>query len=247
MKYPALSIVMAALMAVGLASAAVAETTVFQLGFEAPAYVTETSLQSQDSWSVNQENPDGVIIRGSETGITPPEGSQMLEATRQVGTEIPAASRVFANIREAITGNLTFSFLAAADTASNAAFKIGIGSSFETQTGAFVGLRRAASGDGFGFYYWEGSDQSWNQIGNETIPLGEFVRFKVTVNAEAMTFSVKVLNINGQLLAEKDDIPLWDVGGHLAAGKGFNRIFLAADQHGPTRFYLDDIKVQSTP
>lgn len=229
------------------ASAALAETTVFQLGFEASGYVTETSLQSQDNWSVGQENPEGVMIRGNDAGITPPEGAQMLEVTRQVGTEIPTASRIFADLRQTITGNFTFSFLVAADTPSNAAFKISIGSSFETQTGAGVGLRRAAGGNGFGFFYWEGNDQSWNQIGEEVIPPGEFVRFKVDVNAEAMTFSVKVFDINGQLLAEKDGIPLWDVGEHLASGKGFNRIFLGADQWGATRFYLDDIKVQTTP
>lgn len=247
MKYPTLSLVTIALMTLGFTSVVAAENINFQLGFEAPAYTAETSLQTQDGWSVNHENPDGVFIRGSASDITPPEGSQMLEITRQVGAEIPVASRVFTSVREAITGNLTFSFLSAADVASNAAFKIGIGSSFETQTGAWVSLRRAVSGDGFGLYYWDGNEKSWNQIGNETIPLGEFIRFEVAVNAETMTFSVKVLSIDGQLLAEKDGIPLWDVGGHLAAGKGFNRIVLSADQHGATRFYLDDIKVQSTP
>lgn len=247
MKHPALPLVTIALMILGFTSVVVAENTNFQLGFEAPAYVTETSLQTQDGWSVGHENSDGVFIRGNEAGITPPEGTQMLEVTRQVGTEIPVAGRVFASVREAITGNLTFSFLTTADAASNAAFKIGIGSSFESQSGAWVSLRRAVSGDGFGLYYWDGNEKSWNQIGNEIIPLGEFIRFEVAVNAETMTFSVKVLSIDGQLLAEKDDIPLWDVGGHLAAGKGFNRIVLSADQHGPTRFFLDDIKVQSTP
>lgn len=246
-KYITTSLAVFSLIALCLPLIACAEITTLHLGFEAPAYAKDAPLQDQDHWSVGQENSEGATIRGNDAGITPPEGVQMLEITRQVGTEIPTASRIFASLREAIHGNLTFSFLATADTASNAAFKIGIGTSYEAQSGAWVSLRKSTAGNGFGFFYWDGHEEKWNQIGEETISLGEFVRFQVSVHAETMNFSVKILGNNGTLLAEKNDIPLWDIGGNLASGKGFNRIHLAADQHGPTRFFLDDIKVESTP
>lgn len=246
MKRPPLSLAAVALIILGCASAVLAENTV-QIGFEAPAYNPEVSLQSQDNWSVSAENPDGLTIRGKDAEIVPPEGSQMLEIVREVQSAAPAASRIFAGTRGALTGNFTFSFLVAANAASNAAIQIAIGSSFETQTGAWVGLRKTKNESGFGFFYWEANDEAWQQIGDETIPLGEFVRFKVAVSTENMNFSVKVLNSNGQVLAERDDIPLRDVGGHLASGKGINRIFLSADQWGPTHFYLDDLKVEPTP
>jgi len=246
MNRPPLSLTAAALMILACASATLAENAI-QTGFEAPAYNPEVSLQSQDDWSVGGENPDGLIIRGKGAEIAPPEGSQMLEIVREVQSAAPTASRIFAGTRGALTGNFTFSFLVAANVASNAAIQIAIGSSFETQTGAWVGLRKVKNAGGFGFFYWEANDETWQQMGENTIPLGEFVRFKVAVSTENMSFSVKVLNLSGSVLAEKDDIPLRDVGGHLAAGKGINRIFLSADQWGPTHFYLDDLKVEPTP
>lgn len=246
MNRSSLFLTVTALMGLACASAVHAENTI-QIGFEAPAYKPDVSLQSQDDWSVGGENPDGLIIRGKDAEIAPPEGSQMLEIVREVQSAAPTASRIFAGIRTALTGNFTFSFLVTANAASNAAIQIAIGSSFETQTGAWVGLRKAKNGSGFGFFYWEANDEAWQQMGDETIPFGEFVRFKVAVSTENMNFSVKVLNLNGQVLAEKDDIPLRDVGGHLASGKGINRIFLSADQWGPTHFFLDDLKVEPAP
>lgn len=233
----------AAFTALGFLSIASAQTTVAHIGFEAPDYMIDTSLSGQDGWSVSSENPEGMVIRGGGAGVTPPEGAQMLEITRQVGEQIPTASKMFASLAEAIKNDFAVSFLITADTRSNAAMKLGIGSSFETQTGAWVGLRKTEDQAGFGVFYQDGDDETWRQIGDEAIPMEEFVRCEVAVNAGAKTFSVKVFGANNALLAEKNDIPLLDTGGHLAAGRGFNRIFISADQHGQTRFYLDDIKV----
>jgi len=231
----------------GFLSGAVAQTVVFETGFEEPEYVKGDSLKGQGEWSVSSENPEGVIISESTGSIEPPQGTQMLEVTRQVGTQIPVAGKMFVSLREALKDDFTVSFLVTADAYSNAALKVGIGSSLDAVTGAWVGLRRAENQTGFGFYDQNGESASWEQIGEEIAPLDIFVRFEVTIHADTLTFSVKVFDADHTLLAEREKIPLMDSDGHLAAGQGFNRILIAADQHGQTRFYLDDIKIQQTP
>ena len=44
------------------------------------------------------------------------------------------------------------------------------------------------------------------------------------------------------------DLPLLDLDGHMSSGRGFNRIYVGADQIGTRPFFLvDDITVELVP
>jgi len=229
-------------------------TNDYQIGFEAPDYQIAAISEQKIGDNVWIENGGFFEVMGSADEIKPPEGSQMLRLSRPRGLELPEAYYKFTSDADAIKDNLRYSFQVAADDlnhAGSATSALGVGLQYAANGfyGAWVGVRRTEEkSNEFGFFYknWDGVQDTWVRLGDETLNFGEFYRFEVTINMQNFTYSVEVFDSKNISQGKVSDISIWDDGG-LVASHGFNRIVLKVDEQGDTNFYLDNIKIQSPP
>lgn len=244
-----------------LPSKAVGGEVVHHVGFEESEGYTPGPLLEQGArdpdigrWiAPDNEAVEGaeVVMESATSHFPAPQGSQMLQI--QYGAGNPAAFQNFLSEAKAIKQDLQVTFLLAVDAeVSNGTFTFAIQSSSGINSGAWFGIRRVpGEPDSFGFFYKKtGPDEKivWEKIGDGVFEPRQFYKVELQINYWDQTYGGHVTNADGQEVVKFSGLPLLDHDKHMSAGRGFNRIYIGADQIGTKPYFLvDDITVELLP
>lgn len=244
-----------------LPSKVVGGEAVHHVGFEeaegyTPGPLLEQGAQPPDitRWLSPENEAMGgaeVVTDSAASHLPAPQGSQMLQV--QYGAGNPAVLQNFLSEAKAIKQDFKVTFLLAVDAeASNGTFTFAIQSSSGINSGAWFGIRRVkGETDSFGFFYKKTDPDgkiAWEKIGDGVFEPRQFYKVEMQVNHGNLTYGGRVTNADGQEVLKFSDLPLLDHDGHMGAGRGFNRIYIGADQIGTKPYFLvDDITIELLP
>ncbi len=192
-----------------------------------------------------------IVTESAASHFPAPEGSQMLQI--QYGAGNPQAYQNFLGETKAIKQDFKVTFLLAVDAdVSNGTFTFAVQSSSGVNSGAWFGIRRVpGEPDSFGFFYRKtGPDEKmvWEKIGDGVFEPRQFHKVELQINYWEQTYGGHVTNADGQEMVKFSGLPLLDHDKHMSAGRGFNRIYIGADQIGTKPYFLvDDITVELLP
>lgn len=238
---------------------------VYQVGFEeaedfstgyslGPLVGQGERLPAVPGWmqQPNEEFHGADVVETSVGNQLPaPKGKQMLQIRYDSGN--PGVFQNFLLESKAIKQDLKVAFLLAVDGAvSGGTFTFAILSSSGLNSGAWFGIRRAGKDENsFGFFYRKVDPEGksvWEKIGDGIFETQQFYKVEMQIDYGNHTFGGLVTDANGSEVLKFSGLPLLDQDGHMSAGRGFNRIYVGADQIG-TRpaFLVDDISVELVP
>lgn len=265
-KQPAFGFLLAlTLMACSLPCKVLGGEIVYQVGFEeaedfssgyalGPLVGQGERLPAVTGWmqQPHEEFSGADVVEASEGNQLPAlKGKQMLQIRYDSGN--PAAFQNFLPESKAIKQDLKVTFLLAVDGAvSGGTFTFAILSSSGLNSGAWFGIRRAGKDDNsFGFFYRKVDSEGknvWEKIGDGIFETQQFYKVEMQIDYGNHTFGGLVTDANGSEVLKFSGLPLLDQDGHMSAGRGFNRLYIGADQVG-TRpaFLVDDISVELVP
>ena len=201
---------------------------------------------------VNEEC-SGAEIVGESGGnqILPPQGKQMLQIQYDTGN--PQVYQNFLPEAKAIKQDFKVTFLLAVDASvSNGTFSFGIQSSSGLNSGAWLGIRRVSKEENsFGFFHRKADSDgkaAWERIEDAVFEPHQFYKVELQIDYWNQAFGGRVTSADGGEVLNFSDLPLLDLDGHMSSGRGFNRIYVGADQIGTRPFFLvDDITVDLVP
>lgn len=265
-KQPAFGFLLAlVLMACSLPCKVFGGEIVYQVGFEeaeefssgyalGPLVGQGERLPAVAGWmqQPNEEFHGADVVEASVGNHLPaPKGRQMLQIRYDSGN--PAVFQNFLSEPKAIKQDLKVTFLLAVDGAvSGGTFTFAILSSSGLNSGAWFGIRRAGKDDNsFGFFYRKVDAEGkivWEKIGDGVFEVQQFYKVELLVDYGNQTYGGLVTDASGSEVLKFSGLPLLDQDGHMSAGRGFNRLYVGADQVG-TRpaFLVDDISVEMAP
>lgn len=197
--------------------------------------------------SPKHEERDGseVVSASGGSHMPAPEGAQMLQIRYLTGN--PEALQNFLPERKAIKQDFRVTFLLAADApVSNGTFNFAIQSSSGLNSGAWFGIRKVEDA-AYGFFQRKVDPDGkmvWERIGDGTFEAHAFHKVELDIHYGDMTYGGRVTNAAGEEVLKFDALPLLDHDGHMSGGRGFNRIYVGADQVGTKPYFLvDDITI----
>ena len=265
-RQPAFGFLLAlALMACSLPCKVLGGEVVYQVGFEeaedfssgyalGPLAGQGERLPAVTGWAQqpNEEFAGADVVEASAVSQFPaPKGRQMLQVRYDSGN--PAVFQSFLQEPKAIKQDLKVTFLLAVDgPVSGGTFTFAISSSSGLNSGAWFGIRRAGKDDNsFGFFYRKVDAEGksvWERIGEGVFEAQQFYKVELLVDYGNQTYGGLVTDASGGEVLKFSGLPLFDQDGHMSAGRGFNRLYIGADQVG-TRpaFLVDDISVELAP
>ncbi len=254
--------VMALLLAVLFPSfAASGNDAVYRNGFEESEGYTSGPLLDQGArppaitqWVYPDDKTKGgadIVTDSAVNHLSAPQGSQMLQI--RYGEENPGVLQNFLLEKDAIKQDFKVTFLLAVDAGvSGGTFNFAVMSSSGLNSGAWFGIRKVTGDpDHFGFFRKMVDSNGkiiFEKIGDGVFEPHQFYKVELRVNYGQLTYGGSVTDENGKEVLKFSDLPLLDHDGHLSAGRGFNRLYIGADQVGTKPPYLvDDIAVELLP
>lgn len=196
--------------------------------------------------------PGADVVQESNTShLPPPQGKQMLQIRYETGN--PGVLQNFLTESKAIKQDVKVAFSLAVDAGvSNGTFTFAFQSSSGLNSGAWFGIRKISTEDDrFGFFYKKTNAEGkieWEKIGDATFEPHQFYKIGLQVDYQNQTYDVHVSDAEGKETLTVSGLPLLDQDGHMSAGRGFNRIYIGADQIGTKPLFLvDDIAVELMP